>query len=251
MARLPLSIRTAARSALVVQTRRGRSLSLPQIRLPPAIPPREDPPVTNAGSPKDLVRRGYDRLSYLYRGDAEEPENYHRWLDGLRERLPAGGSVVDLGCGCGVPVARKLVEHGYAVTGVDISEVQISRARELVPGAVFVCADATTVEFDPRSWDAVVSLYALIHIPQDEQLALLDRIGGWLRPGGWLLATTGVHAWSGTEEGWLGGDATMYWSHADAATYRAWITQAGLTIEAEEYVPEGDSGHQLFWASKT
>jgi len=38
--------------------------------------------------------------------------------------------------------------------------------------------------------------------------------------------------------------------HADAATYRSWITQAGLSVEREEFVPEGDSGHALVWASR-
>jgi hypothetical protein len=26
--------------------------------------------------PRDIVRRGYDALSYRYRGDTEEPEHY-------------------------------------------------------------------------------------------------------------------------------------------------------------------------------
>jgi len=51
--------------------------------------------------PKDIVRRGYDALSYRYRGDDEEPERYGAWLAQLRERVPAGGAVLDLGCGCG------------------------------------------------------------------------------------------------------------------------------------------------------
>jgi Methyltransferase domain len=70
---------------------------------------------------KDIVRRGCDALSYLYRGDAEEPELYATWLAQLHERVPAGGSVLDLGCGCGVPLARDLAASGYAVTGVDLS----------------------------------------------------------------------------------------------------------------------------------
>ena len=83
------------------------------------------------------------------------------------------------------------------------------------------------------------SAYALIHMPLDEQPPLLGRIGRWLRPGGWLLATTGHRAWTGTEDGWLGGDAPMWWSHADAATYRAWIERAGLAVVAQEVIPEG------------
>jgi 2-polyprenyl-3-methyl-5-hydroxy-6-metoxy-1,4-benzoquinol methylase len=200
--------------------------------------------------PKDIVRRGYDALSYLYRGDTEEPEHYANWLTQFRERVPAGGAVLDLGCGCGMPLARDLAASGYQVTGVDLSEVQVERARQLVPTASFLRADATQVRFLPSSFDAVVSLYALIHMPLDEQPPLLGRIGRWLRPGGWFLATTGHRAWTGTEDGWLGGEAPMWWSHADAATYRTWIEHAGLAVVAQEVVPEGDGVHALFWARR-
>jgi SAM-dependent methyltransferase len=200
--------------------------------------------------PKDIVRDGYDAVSHLYRGDDDEPPEYLAWIDALRGRLPAGGAVLDLGCGCGVPVARTLSAHGYAVTGVDLSPVQIARARRLVPAATFHEGDATRVEFPPDSFDAVVCLYALIHIPLDEQPALLTRVRTWLRPGGWLLATTGATRWTGSEDGWLGGTAPMWWSHTDADGNRRWITEAGLRIVAEEFVPEGDVGHQLFWARR-
>jgi SAM-dependent methyltransferase len=201
--------------------------------------------------PKDIVRRGYDALSYRYRGDAEEPEHYPTWRAALEERVPAGGAVLDLGCGCGVPLARDLAAGGYAVTGVDLSAVQVERARRRVPAGRFLHADAAEVDFPASSFDAVVSLYALIHLPLDEQPRLLGRIGRWLRPGGWLLASTGHRAWTGTEDGWLGGDVPMWWSHADAATYRTWIERAGLAIVAQEVVPEGDGAHALFWARRS
>ncbi|MGW0229993.1 class I SAM-dependent methyltransferase [Actinopolymorpha singaporensis] len=207
--------------------------------------PRPDP----ERDPKEVVRRGYDAISYAYRGDHGDDPRYAQWISALTARVPGGGAVLDLGCGCGVPVSRTLSEAGYAVTGVDLSDVQIERARALVPGATFLRADASVVEFPPGSFDAIVSLYALIHIPVDEQPALLARIASWLRPGGWFLATTGHTAWTGSEENWLG--APMWWSHADAATYRAWLLRAGLTVTREEFVPEGDGGHSLFWAQRT
>jgi len=155
-----------------------------------------------------------------------------------------------VGSGGGVPLARDLAAAGYAVTGVDLSAVQVERARRLVPTARFLHADAGEVSFPASSFDAVVSLYALIHMPLDEQPRLLRRIGRWLRPGGWLLATTGHHAWTGSEDNWLGGEAPMWWSQADAATYRAWIEQAGLSVVTEDLVPEGDGAHALFWARR-
>jgi 2-polyprenyl-3-methyl-5-hydroxy-6-metoxy-1,4-benzoquinol methylase len=200
---------------------------------------------------KDVVRRGYDAVSHRYRGDDDEGGAPLRaWIDRLLPRLPAGARVLDLGCGCGVPVARDLAAAGLAVTGVDLSDVQVERARALVPAATFLRSDAADVSFPDGSFDAVVCLYMLIHVPLDEQPALLARIASWLAPGGVLLLIAGQRAWTGTEENWLGGGAPMWWSHADAATYRAWLADASLVVDAQEFVPEGDGGHALFWCRK-
>ena len=116
----------------------------------------------------------------------------------------------------------------------------------LCQGATFVRADASSVQFDAALFNAVLSFYALIHLPLEDQPPLLDRIASWLRPGGLFVATTGYWAWTGVQEDWLGGGAPMWWSQRTPGTYRSWITQAGLTVEQEEFVPEGDSGHALF-----
>ncbi|MGW7349723.1 class I SAM-dependent methyltransferase [Streptomyces sp. NPDC054784] len=214
----------------------------------PLEPPTEAADPTD---PTDVVRRGYDAVSHTYRTDDAEPGRYARWIDALLRELPAGAAVLDLGCGCGVPVARALSTAGHAVTGVDLSATQIRRARALVPGAVFHQGDATGLRLPAESLDAVVCLYALIHMPLERQPALLRRAASWLRPGGRFLATTGHTAWTGTDDDWLGTGATMWWSHADAGTYRRWLADAGLAVTHEEFVPEGDGGHTLFHATRT
>lgn len=204
----------------------------------------------DSGSAAELVRTGYNALSRHYRADDDRVEEYDGWLEDLHTHLPAQADVLDLGCGCGLPVARSLAAAGHRVTGVDISDVQIERARRLVPGATFIRADATRLNLPPDSFDAVVCLYALIHMPLDEQPLLLRNIAGWLRPGGRLLATAGQDAWTGTADNWLGGTAAMWWSQADAATYRGWLQDSGLEIVEQAFVPEGDTGHALFWARR-
>lgn len=200
--------------------------------------------------PKAIVSHGYDVVSRAYRADDADEGEYAAWLDLLEARVPPPAKVLDLGCGCGVPVARRLSPR-YEVTGVDLSPVQIERARTLVPSATFRCADMTAMESTDASFNAIVCLFAIIHVPLAEQPGFLSKIARWLRPGGVLVATVGHRAWTGVERDWLGvpgGD--MWWDHADAATYRRWLANAGFVIEDERFVPEGKGGHTFVIATR-
>jgi SAM-dependent methyltransferase len=207
----------------------------------------EQEPVDTA----EVVRRGYDAVSWLYRADDESPPAYRRWIGDLRRRVPDGGRVLDVGCGCGVPVARDLSAAGYRVTGVDLSEVQVQRARTLVPMGAFIRGDVAALQFPAASFDAIVALYSMIHMPLDVQPRLLVAFATWLTEGGVLLLTAGAEAWTGVEPDWLGGGAPMWWSHPDTATYRTWLTDAGFGIDEEGYVPDGNAAHSLFWALRS
>jgi len=202
---------------------------------------------------RDLVRRGYDAISHAYRNDEgqrsatseEDMARYRGWVDELATLIEPRARVLDLGCGSGLPATKLLVEKGFQVVGLDFSQVQIERARHLVSRATFVQADMVEWDAEPASFDAVVSLYALIHVPLEDQIALFPRIRRWLRPGGFLLAIVGHQRWTGVEE-WLG--APMFWDHTDAATYLDCLDQAGLRPVWNRYVPEGDAGHVLVLA---
>jgi SAM-dependent methyltransferase len=193
---------------------------------------------------KRLVRQGYDRISNAYRDDIGAADvDYLVWFQThLFPRLSPPAKVLDLGCGNGVPAARILAER-FDVTGVDISDVQISRARRLVPTATFVRADIASLEFPPASFDAVVSFFALIHIPVEEQPGILGKVSAWLRPGGSFLATVGHHSWTGIRDFY---GAAMYWSQADASTYCAWLSDVGIDVVEREFVAEDAyDGHEL------
>ena len=200
-------------------------------------------------SPSEIVRRGYDALSLRYRADDAPIGQYGPWLEEIQRRVPPGGRVLDVGCGCGVPVARELTAHAYQVTGIDLSAVQVQRARTLVPRATFIQGDVTTLDWPAASFEAIVALYSIIHVPLSRQSALLTSMAKWLIDDGILLLTAGAQAWTGSQVGWLGGTDQMWWSQADATTYCRWLDDAGFTVISEAYVPEGgDGGHSLFWA---
>lgn len=132
-------------------------------------------------NPKDIVRAGYDKISQVYRGDLLDPHDpaiiqYAGWVSELIALVAPAAAVPDLGCGNGIPVTKLLLDAGFAVTGVDISPVQIARAQAAIPTARFFCADMTELAFAPEAFAAIVSFYAIIHIPVAEQPVLVANI---------------------------------------------------------------------------
>lgn len=203
--------------------------------------------------PKDIVKRGYDQASLKYRGNAPDEgcDRYNDWLEEIELLVPAGEAMLDLGCGNGVPVAAQLSKN-YSVIGIDLSPVQVTRARKLVKGAKFLCQDMATAELPTPDghFGAIVSFYAMVHLPRQELRPTLDRIKRWLAPGGIFMATIGFLEWEGTEDNWLGSGAQMYWSHPDQTEFIRIMTEAGLQLLRTDYVPEGKigQGHGLILA---
>ncbi|KAH7929068.1 S-adenosyl-L-methionine-dependent methyltransferase [Leucogyrophana mollusca] len=207
--------------------------------------------------PKETVRQGYDALSLLYREDDADPAQYKAWAARLLEVLPPPpANILDIGCGCGIPISRDLALAGYSVTGVDVSKVQIERAMRLIPQGKFIHADITSdaqlgdIMQSPRHFDAIVALYVLFHIPLDEQATLMKRIAGWIKEGGYCIMTVGIEPWTGEERGWLGSDerVNMWWSQTGVERYRSWATDAGFEIVRDEHVADlvgGGDGHQF------
>ena len=138
---------------------------------------------------KALVARGYDTCGQAYTRAREKDQ--HPGLAVLTSQLPEGASILDIGCGAGIPITRSLADR-FTVTGVDISAQQIQRARRNVPGATFYEGDIMSLDFPASQFDAAIAFYTVFHLPREEHRELFQRIYGWLRPGGYLLATVTV-----------------------------------------------------------
>ena len=112
--------------------------------------------------------------------------------------------MLELGCGAGIPSTRKLAER-HDVLGVDLSGEQLDLARANVPGARFEKADMTSLDFPDGTFDGILALYSILHVPRAEQPALIAKIARWLKPGGLFLASLGTGTPDLTEN-WLGVD---------------------------------------------
>jgi SAM-dependent methyltransferase len=105
-------------------------------------------------------------------------------------RVPAGGSVLDLGCGTGELVAT-IAAAGMNATGCDISPEMLHRAAAADPyGAVnWVQLDPAwqVLPFGPEAFDAVVASSLLEYV--DDPVTVLCECRRVLRPGGIVLCT--------------------------------------------------------------
>lgn len=130
----------------------------------------------------DQIRRYYDGRYARQREDAF-PADMSRYRAWLRQALESGaaGEALDYGCGVGY-VCSLLADHGYDVTGIDISEVALTLAREREPRVEFIKASGSgALPFPDDVFDLVTCLGVLEHVPEPGPVvAELHRVA---RPG--------------------------------------------------------------------
>jgi 2-polyprenyl-6-hydroxyphenyl methylase/3-demethylubiquinone-9 3-methyltransferase len=154
------------------------------------------------------------------------PYVYPRVLELAADSGP-GARVLDIGCGNG-RLAGALIENGYRVVGVDLSEQGIRIARARYPGARFEVMPAdeeVRARLGERPFDLVVSTELIEHLyaPQPFLRGCFDAV----RPGGRLIVSTPYHG---------------YWKNL-------LIAAAG---KFDDHVhPRTAGGHIKFWSRRT
>ncbi len=133
--------------------------------------------------------QAYDKECFT-QGTVGEVDFVERELGSDRSKL-----ILDIGCGTGRH-AIELAGRGYGVTGFDLSEGQIRRAREKAAAAGvavdFQCRDATQPHFEGEFDAALMFCEGAFPLMETDEknYAVLVHACAALRPGGKLLMTT-------------------------------------------------------------
>ncbi|RYP46244.1 hypothetical protein DL768_007511 [Monosporascus sp. mg162] len=221
--------------------------------------------------PEDLKARlkaSYDAIAPKYNEWAiANSAQRLKYLDRLLALIPLSDQsqklhILELGCGCGIPVTQKLLSHpNVVVTANDLSGAQISIAKgnlrhnhseDVSNRLVFEEGDMAALSFQDGSLDAVIGLYSIIHLPRVEQAELIGKIAAWLKPGGYLLANFAEEELeSFVMDSWLDEKGWMFWSGWGRESTVELLRQVGLRVVVEEVVRDvGDAAFLWVIAAK-
>lgn len=143
--------------------------------------------------------------------------------------LPRRGTVLDLGCGHGVPLAEMLVGEGFRVSGVDASPTMIAAFRARFPDAPAEEGSVEDSRFFGRPFDGVIAWGLIFLLREEAQAGVIRRVASALEPGGRFLFTAPSQEcdWTDILTGRisrsLGSDG-----------YRRLVESAGLILEGED-----------------
>jgi SAM-dependent methyltransferase len=149
-------------------------------------------------------------------------------------RVPAGGALLDLGCGPGGPRSEPLHARG-SVFAIDASQSLARAYQERFPAAKVVCEPAEASALFDRHFNGILAWGLLFLLPAAAQEEVIRRVAGALTPGGRFLFTAPrqVATWADNSTGRpsisLGRDK-----------YHELLDAAGLELVGE-HVDEGEN----------
>jgi trans-aconitate methyltransferase len=185
-----------------------------------------------------LIAKDYDR-------DRSRSLMEAGYLRDLLSRLDRDARVLDLGCGCGEPIALFFIEHGCQLTGIDAAPAMISLCRERFPHATWLVRDMRTLGLD-RRFDAILAWDSFFHLCADEQRRMFPIFRQHITPRGLLLFTSGPRA--GVEIGDLYGHE-LFHASLDAEEYQRLLARHGFDVLLHR-VEDRDCGRHTVWLAQ-
>lgn len=141
----------------------------------------------------EATEAGYYHQAYLHGNPVQRFWHRYKFLNALK-RLPRDekskrkNKVLDVGCGPGTLLS---LYDGNAV-GIDISEKQIGFAKKefKLKNTKWVVGGNPPLPFKDNTFDYVVMLELIEHVPEKEARALMKSVYDVMKPGGKLIMST-------------------------------------------------------------
>lgn len=169
------------------------------------------------------------------------------WIERFAGLLHPNATVLDIGCGSGVPIARHVAGLGHAVTGVDASTEMIAMFRANLPDQKAEVADMRALNLG-RKFGGVIAWDSFFHLKPDDQRAMFPIFRAHAEEGAPLLFTSGPK--SGEAIGTLEG-APLYHASLDPDEYRARLADNDFDVIAHIAEDPTCGGHTIWLARRS
>ena len=193
----------------------------------------------------DRIVSLYDRYARIWDGDRQKTLFERPWLDRFLALLPAGGAVLDIGCGSGEPIARYLIDAGHDVTGADSSPAMIELCWDRFPQKTWIVADMRRLSLG-RQFDGVLAWDSFFHLRPDDQRAMFPVFRAHAKPKAALMFTSGPRA--GEAMGSYQGEP-LYHASLAPDDYRTLLDGRGFDVAAQ-VSEDAAAGGRTVWLAR-
>ncbi len=132
---------------------------------------------------------GYEEAAELFMSE-RDPLTGASTVRQWSRTLAPGSSILELGCGHGVPISQVLIDDGFTVYGVDASATLIESFRKRFPTAHAECSAFEDSALFRRTFDGVVAVGLMFLLRPDVQCLLIHRVNQALNSNGQFLFTS-------------------------------------------------------------
>ena len=188
----------------------------------------------------------YDRHASAWDRDRSRSLVERGWLDRFRALLPVRGSVLDVGCGMGEPIARYMGEAAHTVTGVDSAPAMLALARARFPGLDWILADMRALELG-REFDGVLAWDSFFHLRAGDQRHMFPIFRAHAARGAALMFTSGPK--HGESLGMYEGEV-LYHASLAPEEYRVLLAENGFAI-VRTIAEDPDCGGRTVWLARS
>jgi predicted TPR repeat methyltransferase len=201
--------------------------------------------VEHSAAAADRVVEIYQRHAGDWSRDRGDRLLEKAWLDRFLALLPREPTVLDIGCGTGVPIARYLIEQRCRLTGVDASSAMITMAADRFPEHGWLVADMRSLDLN-RKFDAIIAWDSFFHLAAADQRRMFPIFKHHAAPGATLMFTSGPSA--GERIGRYRGEP-LYHASLDTAAYRMLLDDNGFDV-VTHIVEDPACGEHTVWLAR-
>lgn len=131
----------------------------------------------------------YNKIANIYTQKYFDDLSDAPYIDKFLQYLGKDAKILDVGCGPGTFI-QYLLDKGFHVEGIDLSEEMIRIAKQKIPNTVFKVMDMRTLSYDNNTFDGLLIAYSLIHIATDEIEKVLKEFFRVLKSKGIIMTIT-------------------------------------------------------------